>query len=77
MYITRYSKGLQEHDGKNWKTEEELLPSGHQAPKHKPSLIITYKIVTEKHTYSHHPYFFVYIPWTTRLHIPPIHITIY
>ncbi len=23
---------LQEHDGKNWKTEEELLPSGHQAP---------------------------------------------
>ncbi len=31
---------------KDWKTEEELLPSGHQAPKHKPSLIITYKIVT-------------------------------
>ncbi len=42
--------------GKNWETEEELLPSGHQAPKHKPSLINTYKIVTEKHSYSHHPY---------------------
>ncbi len=27
--------GAQEHDGKNRETEEELLPSGHQAPKHK------------------------------------------
>ncbi len=26
-------QALQEHDGKNWETEEELLPSGHQAPK--------------------------------------------
>ncbi len=31
-----------------------------QAPKHKPSLIITYKIFTEKHPYSHHPYFCVH-----------------
>ncbi len=30
---------LQEHDGKDWKTKEELLPSGHQAPKHKLCLI--------------------------------------
>ncbi len=29
--------------GKDWKTEEELLPSGHQAPKLKLSLINTYK----------------------------------
>ncbi len=27
----------------DWETEEELLPSGHQAPWHKPSLINTYK----------------------------------
>ncbi len=27
-----YWQALQEHDGKNWETEEELLPSGHQAP---------------------------------------------
>ncbi len=26
-------QALQEHDGKNWEIEEELLPSGHQAPK--------------------------------------------
>ncbi len=26
-------QALQEYDGKNWETEEELLPSGHQAPK--------------------------------------------
>ncbi len=32
-------QALQEHDGKNWETEEELLPSGHQAPKLKLSLI--------------------------------------
>ncbi len=58
--FTAIWQALQEHDGKNWKTEEELLPSGHQAPKHKPSLIITYKIVTEKHPYSRHPYFCVH-----------------
>ncbi len=40
----------------------------------KPILINTYKIVTEKHPYSHHPYCcFVYIPSTTRLHIPLAH----
>ncbi len=70
-------KHFQEHDGKNWKTEEELLPSGHQAPKHKPSLIITYKIVTENTSILSSPVFFVYIPWITHLHIPSIHITIY
>ncbi len=58
--FTAIWQALQEHDGKNWETEEELLPSGHQAPKHKPSLIITYKTVTEKHPYSHHPYFCVH-----------------
>ncbi len=26
-------QALQEHDGKNWEIEEELLPSGHKAPK--------------------------------------------
>ncbi len=30
---TAIGQALQEHDGKNWETEEELLPSGHQAPK--------------------------------------------
>ncbi len=36
---------LQEHDGKDWETEEELLPSGHQAPKHKLSFINIKKAV--------------------------------
>ncbi len=36
------------------------------------------RLLTVKHPYSHHPYCcFVYIPWTTRLHIPLVHITIY
>ncbi len=30
--FTAIWQALQEHDGKNCKTEEELLPSGHQAP---------------------------------------------
>ncbi len=39
-----------------------FFPSGHQAPKHKPSLIITHKIVTEKHQYPQHPYFLCTYP---------------
>ncbi len=39
-----------------------FFPSGHQAPKYKPSLIITHKIVTEKHPYPHHPYFLCTYP---------------
>ncbi len=36
------------------------------------------RLLTVKHPYSHHPYCcFVYIPCTTRLHIPLVHITIY
>ncbi len=37
--FTAIWQALQEHDGKDWKTKEELLPSGHQAPKHKLCLI--------------------------------------
>ncbi len=33
FHHTAIWQALQEHDGKNWETEEELLPSGHQAPK--------------------------------------------
>ncbi len=35
-------------------------------------------LLTVKHPFSHHPYCcYVYIPCTTRLHIPLVHITIY
>ncbi len=30
--FTAIWQAFQEHDGKNWETEEELLPSDHQAP---------------------------------------------
>ncbi len=30
--LTAIWQALKEHDGKNWETEEELLPSDHQAP---------------------------------------------
>ncbi len=67
-------KRFQEHDGKNWETEEELLPSGHQAPKHKPSLITStwlHLINSKIFTILHHPYCcYMYIPCTTCLHIP-------
>ncbi len=39
IWSTAIWQALQEHDGKNWETEEELLPSGHQAPKLKLGLI--------------------------------------
>ncbi len=48
---------LPEHDGKNWETEEELLPSGHQAPKLK--LIIStwpHLIISQIWIILHHPY---------------------
>ncbi len=44
IYLKRCkSRAAKMHDGKNRETEEDLLPSGHHAPKHKPSLINTYK----------------------------------
>ncbi len=61
---------LQEHDGKDWETEEELLPSGHQAPKHKLSFINIKKAVctslSSLLSFAHpsHP--------SCRLHIPLI-----
>ncbi len=72
---------LQEHDGKNWETEEELLPSGHQAPKHKLSLITFTRlnlIISKTFIIPHHPHCcYVYIPGTTCLHIPLAHTCLY
>ncbi len=72
---------LQEHDGKNRETEEELLPSGHQAPKLKLGLI-TFTglnvINCKTFTILHHPHCcYVYIPGTTCLHIPLAHPCLY
>ncbi len=50
---------LPEHDGKNWETQEELLPSGHQAPKLKLSLITStwlHLIISKSFIILHHPY---------------------
>ncbi len=50
---------LPEHDGKNWETEEELLPSGHQAPKLELGLITFTRlnlINCKIFTILHHPY---------------------
>ncbi len=33
FHFTAIWQALQEHDGKNWETEEKFLPTGHQAPK--------------------------------------------
>ncbi len=59
---------------KNWETEEELLPSGHQAPKLKLGLITSswlHLIISKIFTIHHYPYCcYVYIPCTTCLHIP-------
>ncbi len=72
---------LQEHDGKNRETGEELLPSGHQAPKLKLGLI-TFTglnvINCKTFTILHHPHCcYVYIPGTTCLHIPLAHPCLY
>ncbi len=45
---------------KTERLRRSFFPQAHQAPEHKPSLIITYKIVTGTHPYSHHPYFCVH-----------------
>ncbi len=72
---------LQEHDGKNWETEEELLHSGHQAPKLKRGLITftSLNLINCKiFTILHHLYCcYVYIPCTTCLHIPLAHPCLY
>ncbi len=80
-HFTAIWQALQEHDGKNWETEEELLPSGHQAPKLKLGLI-TFSglnlINCKTFTILHHPYCcYVYIPGTTCLHIPLAHPCLY
>ncbi len=80
LHFTAIWQALPEHDGKNWETEE-LLPSGHQAPKLELGLItltrlnlINYKIFT----ILHHTYCsYVYIPGTTCLHIPLSHPCLY
>ncbi len=69
------------NDGKNWETEEELLPSDHQAPQHKLSLItftglnlINCMILI----ILHHPHCcYVYIPGTTCSHIRLAHPCLY
>ncbi len=66
---------------KNWETEEELLPSGHQDPKHKLKLgLITFTslnvINCKTFTILHHCCY-VYIPGTTCLHIPLAHPCLY
>ncbi len=39
FFLTAIWQALPEHDGKNWETEEKLLPPGHQTPKLKLGLI--------------------------------------
>ncbi len=74
-------QALPEHDGKNWETEEELLPSGHQALKLKLSLITFTRlnlINCKTSTILHHPHScYVYIPGTTCLHILLAHPCLY
>ncbi len=69
------------YDGKNWETEEELLPSGHQAPKIKLGLItFTGLNLINRKTWIilHHPHCcYVYIPGTTCLHILLAHPCLY
>ncbi len=66
---------------KNCETQEELLPSGHQAPKHKLGLITStwlHLIICKISIILHHPYCcYVYIPCTTCLHIPRAHSCLY
>ncbi len=65
----------------NWETEEELLPSGHPAPKLKLSLItFTWLNLRNCKTFTilHHPYCcYVCIPGTTCLHILLAHPCLY
>ncbi len=72
---------LQEHDGKNWETEEELLPSGHQAPKLKLGLITFtgFNLINCKtFIILHLPHCcYLYIPGTTCLHITLAHPCLY
>ncbi len=81
LHFTAIWQVLPEHDGKNWETEEELLPSGHQAPKLKLCLITSTwlnSINSKLFTILHHPYCcYVYIPGTTCLHIPLEHPCLY
>ncbi len=60
-------QALQEHDGKNWETEEELLPSGHQAPKLSIITSTGLNLINCKtFIILHHPHCcYVYIPGTT------------
>ncbi len=81
IVVTAIWQALQEHDGKNWETEEELLPSGHQAPKLKLGLI-TFTglnlINCKTLIILHHPHCcYVYIPGTTCLHILLAHPCLY
>ncbi len=58
---------------RDWGGASSLRPSGSltQTQSHKH---LQDSLLTVKHPYSHHPYCcFVYIPWTTRLHIPLAH----
>ncbi len=72
--FTAIWQALPEHDGKNWETLEELLPSDHQAPNLKLSLITLTRlnlINCKIFSILHHPYCsYVYIPGTTGLHFP-------
>ncbi len=65
-------QALQEHDGKNWETEEELLLSGHQAPKLKLGLITStwlHLIISKIFTILHHPHFcYVYTLYNLFAH---------
>ncbi len=80
FHLTAIWQALQEHDGKNWETEEELLPSGHQAPKLRLITSTGLNLINCKKTpiILHHPHCcYVYIPGTTCLHIPLAHPCLY
>ncbi len=81
FHFTAIWQALQEHDGKNWETEEELLPSGLQARKLKLSLITFTRlnlINCKTLIILHHPHCcYVYITGTTCLHILLAHPCLY
>ncbi len=68
---------LQEHDGKNRETEEELLPSGHQAPKLELAHITsTWHLIISK-IFTILRIAAMYISCTNRLHILLAHSYLY
>ncbi len=84
FFLLSSGKRFLEHDGKNRETEEELLPSGNQAPRLKLGLIsstLLHIIISKIFTILHHPYccyvYTLYNLFATFLLDIPAYIIIY